>query len=372
MFQIITIVRKQQYLVIATVAVLFTAIQTTACSGLPAEFTVAADPQNSTHTTEDNWSQNTLGQSPSVEASIYPKADSNFAVGVIDGLTLQDRARNRDIPLKIYYPTSEGSYPVVIFSHGAGGSKEGFSHLGRFWAANGYVSIHLTHLGTDTEVLKEEGFDTIRQRALNPQTWLTRTQDVSFLVDSLNQIMADVLELSGKLNIARLGMAGHSLGSHTTALVSGVTVQNRQMANQSLEDERFCAFIMISPPLSPLGSNRFGLTPSSWQSVDGPAMSITGTEDEFSSRAPAELREVPFEFMPDGDKYLAVIEGAEHSSYGDRAADTPDGRRRKAFVRALTLLMWDAYLQDNADAKAILQSNEIQTMTQQEIRFERK
>ncbi len=307
-----------------------------------------------------------------VETAIYSEADSTLAVGVVDDLTLQDSGRNRDIPLKIYYPTAEGSYPVVVFSHGAGGSREGFSHLGRFWAANGYISIHLTHRGTDTQVLEESGFEPIRQRAVEPQTWLERTQDVSFLVDSLNQIMADAPELSGKLNLDKIGMAGHSLGSHTTALISGATVQDSEITNQSLEDERFDAFIMISPPVSPQGSNRFGLNSSSWQAVEDPAMVISGTKDEFSSRAPAALREEPFEFMPAGDKYLAVIDGAEHASYGDRAENTADGQRRQAFVRALTLLMWDAYLKDDADAKEILQLGDIQNLTQQEVRFARK
>ncbi len=366
------LLRGRHYLVIILVTCVITATHATACENLSAELTVSSDIQNATNISADSWSQNTLEQSTSLETAIYPKADSRFAVSVLDGLTLQDTERDRDIPLKIYYPTGDGIYPVVVFSHGAGGSKEGFSHLGHFWAANGYVSIHLTHLGSDTKVLQERGFDTIRQRALDPRTWLQRTQDVSFLVDSLNQIMADFPELSGKLNIAKLGMAGHSLGSHTTALISGATLRNHQMTNQSLEDERFNASIMISPPISPRGSNRFGLSPSSWDTVDGPTMVITGTRDEFSSRAPAELREEPFEFMPQGDKYLAVIEGAEHSSYGDRAPNTNDGQRRQAFVRALTLLMWDAYLQDDAVAQAILQLNEVQKITQQELRFERK
>lgn len=69
-------------------------------------------------------------------------------IGIVDNFVLTDAVRARPLPLKIYYPQQEhpGGYPVVIFSHGSGGSKDGYSYLGRFWAENGYVVIHATHL----------------------------------------------------------------------------------------------------------------------------------------------------------------------------------------------------------------------------------
>jgi hypothetical protein len=60
-----------------------------------------------------------------------------------------DATRNRDVPAKIYYPTTAPSkLPVIIFSHGLGGSRTGYSYLGKFWASHGYVSVHLTHVGS--------------------------------------------------------------------------------------------------------------------------------------------------------------------------------------------------------------------------------
>ena len=38
-----------------------------------------------------------------------------------------DNARDRDVPVKIYYPrTGDQPLPVIIFSHGLGGSREGY------------------------------------------------------------------------------------------------------------------------------------------------------------------------------------------------------------------------------------------------------
>lgn len=67
-----------------------------------------------------------------------------------------DSIRNRPVPVKIYYPrTGDGPFAVIIFSHGLGGSRAGYEYLGRQWASHGYVSVHLTHIGNDTSVLKQ-------------------------------------------------------------------------------------------------------------------------------------------------------------------------------------------------------------------------
>jgi len=61
------------------------------------------------------------------------------AVDTADGLVLRDSSRGRDIALKVYFPREPGKFPVVIFSHRLGGSKDGYEYLGRYWAEHGYA-----------------------------------------------------------------------------------------------------------------------------------------------------------------------------------------------------------------------------------------
>src|SRR5580698_6059441 len=77
--------------------------------------------------------------------------------GVLPDLSLRDAARNRTVPLTVYYPVGQGHwpFPIIIFSHGAGGSKDGYRYLGSYWAAHGYVVIHPTHFGSDRSLLKK-------------------------------------------------------------------------------------------------------------------------------------------------------------------------------------------------------------------------
>ena len=98
-----------------------------------------------------------------------------------------DAARNRDVPAKIYFPSdAAGPFPVIIFSHGLGGTREGYEYLARQWAANGYVSMHLQHIGSDDSAWrgKEQPMQTMRQAA-NLQNSTDRPKDVQLAVEQL-------------------------------------------------------------------------------------------------------------------------------------------------------------------------------------------
>ena len=45
-------------------------------------------------------------------------------------LTMRDAARQRDIPIRVFLPASTAAAPVVLFSHGLGGSRENAGYLG--------------------------------------------------------------------------------------------------------------------------------------------------------------------------------------------------------------------------------------------------
>ncbi len=66
--------------------------------------------------------------------------------------TVHDTARQRDIPLRVYLPSAHTQHPVVLFSHGLGGTRSGCAYLGRHWAARGFVAVFLQHVGSDDSV----------------------------------------------------------------------------------------------------------------------------------------------------------------------------------------------------------------------------
>ena len=83
--------------------------------------------------------------------------------------------------MRVYLPTNTTPAPVVLFSHGLGGSRAGSAFLGEHWAARGYLAVFLQHPGSDESVWKNEPLAE-RMQAMNQaasvDNFLLRVQDV--------------------------------------------------------------------------------------------------------------------------------------------------------------------------------------------------
>ena len=105
-------------------------------------------------------------------------------------LTVRDEQRQRDIPVRIYRCGESQTAPVILFSHGLGGSRAGSAFLGEHWAARGYVAVFLQHPGSDTSVWKDkrplERMAAMKEAA-NAQNFLLRAQDVTAVLDQLEK-----------------------------------------------------------------------------------------------------------------------------------------------------------------------------------------
>jgi hypothetical protein len=64
----------------------------------------------------------------------YKLETGPLAVIEVAGLVLHDDKRNKDVRVRIFYPVIAGNYPVIIFSHGAGGSDTCCESLTHHWA----------------------------------------------------------------------------------------------------------------------------------------------------------------------------------------------------------------------------------------------
>jgi pimeloyl-ACP methyl ester carboxylesterase len=258
---------------------------------------------------------------------------------------------------------------VVIFCHGLGASGRHYSELSGHWAAHGYLVIHPTFpdwigavaagepgLGVDPSGNLDGWAGDARIRARmheilhTPCYWLERVRIVTQVMDRLD----DVLEATcGRLpKPIPWAIAGHSFGAYTSQLLAGAEIDLPDGQARQFKDERFAAAILLSAQ----GRDQQGLREGSWDGIAGPMLNVTGTLDGGAKGQDWHWKVEPYELAPPGDKYLALLKGADHYLGGlGRPEQSPNGRQKDA-VFQVTLAFLDAYLIQSAAARSWLAS----------------
>jgi len=304
------------------------------------------------------WSCTVWGQ--------YDTTVGPYKVLTVENIVLHDPARNKDIPVKIYYPAAAGRFPVIIFSHGALASKDSYSGLGEYWASYGYISIHPSH----ADSVADCGFGgTLRQALSDPRGWENRPEDVSFIIDSLAHVETFAPQLRGKLDLQHIGVGGHSFGAYTAGLIGGTTILlPGKAAPQSFADKRVSAVVLLSPQ----GEGIMGLSAHSWDSVHVPMLLMYGSRDFGPFGEEPVWRSEAFAKGPAGDKYEVELEGGTHMGFAGLFRH--EDHRVEVFqcAKLETLAFWDAYLKQDPKARQYVESHGLQKFSGDLARFANK
>ena len=280
-------------------------------------------------------------------------------------MTVRDSPRNRDIPVLVYLPSAAKAAPVILFSHGLGGSRNGSPYLGRHWSARGYVAVFLQHPGSDTSVWKDapagERMDAMNSAA-NWQNSLLRFKDVPAVLDQLEKWNAsEGHALYKRIDMEKVGMSGHSFGAVTTQAVSG---QCSPTGVSIFRDRRIDAAVIMSP-----SSPRRGKAEDAFSQVDIPWLLMTGTKDlSVIGNTDMQSRLAVYPALPPGSKYELVLKDAEHSAFTERALPGDKMQRNPNHHRAILALgtaFWDAYLKGDAAAKQWLDGEPARAVLQE-------
>jgi predicted dienelactone hydrolase len=267
-------------------------------------------------------------------------------------INVRDDRRDKDMAVRVRYPITDGPFPVIVFSAGAGGGNDTFAPVSVFLANHGYVVIHNSSA-----------------RGPGPEAWRNRVLDVILVLNSLEEIERQEPELKGKMNHESIGVMGHSLGAYTTQLVGGATVDwPGQPAEQRFADNRVKAIIQYSGQ----GTDQQGLTRKSWNKMKLPMMTMTGSRDRGARRQGPDWKKEPFDYSPPGDKYHVFIEGAHHGSFSGRFARAHEQKIILDYIKSATIAFWDAYLKQNKTAKAYLQSDALEAYSNSKVKLSRK
>jgi len=279
-----------------------------------------------------------------------------------------DTARQRAVPVRIRWPATHlpvpaGGRPVVLFSHGLGGSREGGSVWGEAWAAAGFVVLHLQHAGSDWDAVRHAASRLTDRGALqalgNAEQLLARLHDVVFALNEIEHRHHNGISPAwADVRPHAVGMAGHSFGAHTTLGMAGQAYPGKS----PLAEQRLAAFAAFSPALPMAGDPR-----TAFAAVSRPTLCLTGTldGDVVGNGSTPERRRAVFDALPVGHKALLVLQDADHMTFGGQGGRPLADLRRNAAARktqtahhavvaALTTDWWRANLSGDAAAQSRL------------------
>lgn len=214
-------------------------------------------------------------------------AHAQFDLELSDGRTTQ---------ITLWQPTNAGTYPLMVFSHGAFSAPERYVEMLSRLSAMGFVVAAPLHI--DSELIATD------PPPAPAAVWRTRKQDVAAALGA-PAVLRKALMAGTSLAPSRV-VAGHSYGAFGAQVMAGAAAAGELSA---IIEPGIEAVVAFSPP---------GLLPGfieegAWAKLARPQLLITGTGDVLPGFLD-DWREhaAAWEEAPAGDQWLWVGEGVDH------------------------------------------------------------
>jgi predicted dienelactone hydrolase len=196
---------------------------------------------------------------------------------------------------------AEGSFPLVVYSHGSGGLRYIASYYTEAIASHGYVVAAPDHTGNtaaDRLLGTEADFDV---------TASNRPNDVVATIDAM--LDPSNVGLVGSIDTESVAVTGHSFGGFTSLAVAG---GYDNPLGSFIADERIDAIIPLAPAT---GDGTRLMSDAALESIQIPALVMVGTNDQTTPTDPNVTRVWDLA----GSEPLIRVElvDAQHQSFTD-------------------------------------------------------
>jgi predicted dienelactone hydrolase len=266
----------------------------------------------------------------------------------VEFLDLQDPSRNRPIPTDLYLPDRSDPAPLVVISHGVGGTRQDFAYLAKHLASYGFAVAVPEHVGSNAKLVQGI-FQGLTQP--EPREAIDRPLDVIYVLDELERSPITHLPLQGHINLNAVGVIGQSFGGYTALTLAGASLNPLALAQECTKPEPNNRSLNISlllqcriysiflPPLptetasttlaplvprwefrddrvkaviaiNPFTSRIFGQ--GGLGQIEIPVMMVSGGNDVVVPPGPEQL--YPFTWLKTNDRYLVLMENGTHFS----------------------------------------------------------
>jgi predicted dienelactone hydrolase len=309
---------------------------------------------------------------------------------------LTDSRRNRSFYVDVYTPRNPpaGRLPVIVFSHGLASRPEDFSEAMRQLASHGYVVAAPQHPGSDAIWLKEM-LKGLHKDIFDINDFSNRPKDISFVIDELERRNAG--QFSGKLDLTRVALAGHSFGGYTVLALGGATVDLPYLKKEcerpfgglnvslllqcqalrlppeqltNLQDSRIAAVFAANP----VNRSIFGRKGIS--TIKVPVVMASGSYDPATP--PALEQAASFTWLTVPDKYWLIVQGQAHVNFSQIDPGIKDAIESMTditlpsqgvisnYMKGVALPFFEVYLRQNNSYKPYLRSSYAEYLSKDE------
>ena len=225
-----------------------------------------------------------------------------------------------------HVPIAEGTFPVVLFSPGIGTPPVEYTSTVEDLASHGYIVAMIYHtysvpatvfadgrvalindagIRSENEPAGTSDAQTNKDRNAIGSVWVA---DARFTLDQLIKLNTDDKLLKGHLNLAEVGMYGHSFGGATAAEVCREDTRFKACLNMDGTAFAMTSSSQIKQPLMWMASDYSQVTDSQLQQVH-----LTRREFNAKMQQRTEQRETFVQSLKQG--YVFILKGSTHSTY---------------------------------------------------------
>jgi len=207
---------------------------------------------------------------------------------------------------------AEGSFPLVLISHGYPGNRFLMAHLAENLASKGYVTASIDHPDS-----------TYSDMGAFPSTLYNRPQDQSFVLDQMAQLDGDLGQI---VDAEQSGLVGYSMGGYGSLIFAGGALTDNGWPerynapggilsdlgvgadlHEDIQDDRLSAVVAIGP----WGRNRDFWNEEGLSQIDTPLMIVAGSVDDVSEY---DAIHTIFDETTGTTRHLLTFEGANHNA----------------------------------------------------------
>jgi predicted dienelactone hydrolase len=273
-------------------------------------------------------------------------------------LTIKDELTGLDFPVLVHYPTdipsvktalgpytadlstdapvAAGNYPLVVISHGSGGSHLVYRTISTFLACNNYIVAIPEHPGNNRNNNELENTN---------ENLRNRPRHISLTIDA---VLSDP-RFSSNLKPGKIALAGHSYGGYTALAAAGGIphTRNRELIETS-QDQRVKALVLLAPAAA------FFFSDNALSRINVPVLLMMAEHDPYT---PIWNADIIIKGVPDPCKVdYRIIKNAGHFCFlspfpenmkkpGFLPATDPEGFDREQFHKELPLIIL-SFLED--------------------------